>query len=145
MGYQIGTINFQLFRVAVRWPQNSYLEIIQTKHNHKIILPLNIIIMWWIQFWVNYAGVPFWPRKVFEGVHCHVIDLLRKYDLGSLNFSSKFKITCPNTILVHFSIVRNSEFGPISIRSKIPRIILLNTQKISRPHQNFENYWNFFI
>ena len=78
MGYQIGTINFQLFRVAVRWPQNSYLEIIQTKHNqnntpfkynhHEMnsVFSLNL----------NNARVPFWPNKVFEGVHCHVIDLL---------------------------------------------------------------------
>ena len=48
----------------------------------------------------------------------HVMDLLRKSDFGQLNFSSKFMITCPNPILVHFAKVRISNFGPISIRSK---------------------------
>ena len=59
----------------------------------------------------------FWSRKVFEGVHSHVMDLLRKTDLVH-SVSSKFMITCSNPILVHFSIVRISDFAPISIRSK---------------------------
>jgi len=33
-------------------------------------------------------------------------------------FSSKCMIMCPKPILVHFSIIRNSDFAPISIRSK---------------------------
>ena len=56
----------------------------------------------------------FWSRKVFEGVHSHVMDLLRKSDFGPLNFTSKFMITCSNLISVHFSIVRISDFGPDS-------------------------------
>ena len=67
---------------------------------------------------VEYAGVPFWSEKVFEGVLSHVMDLRRKSDFGPLNFSSKFMITCPNPILVHFSIIRIFGFAPISIRSK---------------------------
>ena len=63
-------------------------------------------------------GSLFWSRKVFEGVHCHVMNLLRKSNFGPLNFSSKLMITCPNPILVHFAIIQISDFGPISIRSK---------------------------
>ena len=39
---------------------------------------------------------------------------LRKFDFGPLKFSSEFMIACPNPILVHFSIVRISDFGPDS-------------------------------
>ena len=62
----------------------------------------------------------FWSRKVFEGVHFHVMNLLRKSDFGPLNFTLKFMITCPNPILVHFAILRISDFGPISISSRNP-------------------------
>ena len=31
-------------------------------------------------------GALFWPRKVFGGVHSHVMDLLRKSDFDPLNF-----------------------------------------------------------
>ena len=39
-------------------------------------------------------GSLFWPRKVFEGVHSHVMDLLRKTDFGPLSMSTKLMITC---------------------------------------------------
>ena len=38
------------------------------------------------------------------------MDLLRKYNFDPLNFSSKFMITCTNPILVHFLILRISDF-----------------------------------
>ena len=58
----------------------------------------------------------FWSRKVFEGVHSHVMELLRKCDFGPLNFSSKFMITCPNSIWDHFSTVRISVQSQLEVR-----------------------------
>ena len=46
----------------------------------------------------------FWYRKVFEGVHSHVMSLLRKSDFGPFNFL--FEI---------FDHVSKSDFGPLSI------------------------------
>ena len=51
-------------------------------------------------------------------VHSHVMNFAGKSDFAPDNFSSKFLITCPNPILLHFSKVRISDFAPISIRSK---------------------------
>ena len=55
---------------------------------------------------------------MFEGSHSHMMDFVRKSDFAQDNFASKFVITCPIPILLHFSIVRISDFAPISIRSK---------------------------
>ena len=51
---------------------------------------------------------------MFEGVHSHVMDFVRKSDFAPDNFSSKFVITCPIPILLHFPIVRISDFAPDS-------------------------------
>ena len=51
-------------------------------------------------------GSLFWSRKVFEGVHSHVMDLLRKKKTILVHsiFLRKFLTTCLNPILVRFSI-----------------------------------------
>ena len=43
-----------------------------------------------------------------------MMDFVRKSDFAPNNFSSKFMITCPNPILLHFSRVRISDFAPNS-------------------------------
>ena len=66
-------------------------------------------------------GVRFWSRKVFDGVHSHVMDLLQKSDFGPFNFSSKFMITCSNPIWIqiltsnrNWTKIGNSNNGPKS-------------------------------
>ena len=65
----------------------------------------------------------FWSRKVFEGVHYHVLDLILKWDLGPPYFSLKrTKISDSN----YFKVDQNcnwtrdlnfrSEIKPISVR-----------------------------
>jgi len=69
-----------------------------------------------IHFRFNIAGKIrgglFRSRKVFERVHFHV--MASKIRFRSTQFFSKFMITCSNPILVHFSGVRISDFGPDS-------------------------------
>jgi len=97
-------------------------------------------------------GPFFWRRKVFEGVHSHVMNLLRKFDFGQLNFSSKFMITCPNPILVQFSIVRISDLVQIPILLRIwteidnsnhwkadENRIWTREEKLSGPKSNFRS------
>ena len=60
-------------------------------------------------------------------------ELLRKFDFGPLNFSSEFMITCPNPILVHFSIARISDFGQGSYLHKFRREIEWTKIEFSKP------------
>ena len=97
---------------------------------------------------------------MFEGVHSHVKNLLRKTDFGPLNFSSKFMITWSNPILVHFSIVRITDFGQDSyLESKLDQngkieqlkirlkseldtrvhVIINFVEKLSRPKSDFRS------
>ena len=53
------------------WKQNSQVENSETRLKTQIVDWKHIT-----------RGYTFWPRKVFEGVHSHVMNLLRKCDLG---------------------------------------------------------------
>ena len=57
-------------------------------------------------------GSLFWSRKVFEGVHSHVMSLLRKSDFGPLSFLFEMYDHVSKSDFGPFLIVRISDFGP---------------------------------
>ena len=59
-------------------------------------------------------GSLFWSRKVFEGVHSHVMSLLRKSDFGPLSFLFEMYDHMSKSDFGPFLIVRISDFGPDS-------------------------------
>ena len=59
-------------------------------------------------------GFLFCSRKVFEGVHSHVMSLLRKSDFGPLSFLFEMYDHVSKSDFGPFLIVRISDFGPDS-------------------------------
>ena len=70
-------------------------------------------------------GSLFWSRKVFEGAHSHVMGLLRKSDIGPLNFL--FEMYDKKWTKIGFSKqanhVRMNSFKHFSGPKRDPRVV----------------------
>ena len=63
-------------------------------------------------------GSLFWSRKVFEGVHSHVMGLLRKSDFGPFNFLFEIFDHVSKSNFGAIKIDRKCNFGAVIIRTR---------------------------
>ena len=93
-----------------------------------------------------YAGVPFWSRKVFEGVYSHVIDLSRKSDFGPFNFlfENYDHVSKSDFGPLNWSASFRWSFGPLSAWVSIELTTLLTTHPTLFNSPNFR-FWSRFL
>ena len=92
-------------------------SLIQSRFNIWYILYIGLYMIY-IIYRKKYSGIFFGPVKCLKELIFTWWACFEDPILAHPIFSSKFMPTCPNSILVHISIVRISNFAPISIRSK---------------------------